>query len=216
MEEQTTSTDRGEAVAETALKYIQDMPEKNDLPFEEGKRYTYSDYCTWEDFSDGKCIRYELIDGIPTVMDGPNRRHQEISGELFAQLHTFLKGKPCKVYAAPFDVRLNADGADDTVVQPDIIVICDHSILTDAGASGSPDMVVEILSPGTAQRDRLIKLRLYERYGIREYWIAEPDTGILTVYTLKDGKYSLEVYDGASTVPVSVLEGCVIDLSEVF
>jgi len=104
-------------------------------------RYTYSDYLQWNDD-----VRRELIDGIPYLMAGPNRRHQELSGNLYMQFREFLKGKPCKVYFAPFDVRLNADTLDDIVVQPDLIIICDQSKLDDASCRGVPDMVVEILS----------------------------------------------------------------------
>ena len=109
--------------------------------------YTYSDYEKWDDGN-----RWELIDGVPYMMSpAPSPRHQEISTNLVILLGIYLKGKTCKVYAAPFDVRLNADSGYDTVVQPDISVICDPGKIDECGCKGAPDMVVEILSPRDPQ-----------------------------------------------------------------
>jgi len=175
------------------------------------KRFTYSDYVQWDDD-----VRRELIDGVPYLMAGPNRQHQEISRNLLEQLLIFLKGKPCKVYYAPFDVRLNADTLDDTVVQPDILIVSDHSILDDAGCAGVPDMVVEILSPSTAGYDRTAKFNTYRRFGVKEFWIIDPETKTLAIHILTDGNYITHAYTDDETAAVHVLEGCVIDLSEVF
>jgi len=128
---------------------------------------------------------------------------------------TILKGKTCKVFL-PIDVRLNADTLDDTVVQPDLIIICDRSILTDVSCKGVPDMVVEILSPSTANHDKTLKLKTYLRADIREYWIIDPKEKILAVHILKDGNYITNAYTSEENVPVHVLEGCIINLSEVF
>jgi Uma2 family endonuclease len=146
----------------------------------------------------------------------PSRTHQGVSGNLHGQLFNFLKGKFCKVYAAPFDVRLDADKEDDTVVQPDITVVCDKSKLDDKGCKGAPDMVIEIISASSARMDRLIKLRLYRRAGVREYWIIDPETKTAQVYLLENGKYVVNAYDNTDAVPVHVLEGCTINLKEVF
>jgi len=173
--------------------------------------YTYSDYLQWDDDK-----RRELIDGVPYLMSAPNRMHQEISRNLLVQLVEILKGKPCKVYHAPFDVRLNADTLDNTVVQPDLLIVCDHSKLDKAGCKGAPDMVVEILSPSTSRHDRILKFKTYKKSGIREYWIIDPDTSILDVHILKDGDYIIHPYAAEDTVPVHILEGCKINLSEVF
>jgi Uma2 family endonuclease len=175
------------------------------------KLYTYSDYLQWDDDE-----RYELIDGAPYLMSAPNRRHQELLGNLHLQIGPYLKGKKCKVYLAPFDVRLNADKLDDTVVQPDLLIVCDHSILNDAGCAGAPDMVVEILSPSTSSYDKITKFNTYLEAGIREYWIIDPETKTLAANILKDGKYITRPYTDKDTAPVHVLEGCTIDLSEVF
>ena len=175
------------------------------------KRYTYVDYLEWDDD-----IRYELIDGVPYLMSAPTWQHQEISGNLYLQFKTFLKGKSCKVYYAPFDVRLNADTKDDTVVQPDIVVICDSSKMMKTGYKGAPDMVIEILSPSTSRYDRTLKFNTYLKSGIHEYWIIDPDTQTLTVHILKDGDYITRPYTDKDTVPVHVLDGCIINMQEVF
>jgi len=173
--------------------------------------FTYSDYIKWDD-----SIRRELIDGKVYLMAGPNRSHQGILGELYLQFGNFLKGKHCKVYMAGLDVRLNADTLDDTVVQPDLVIICNHSVLDKAGCKGVPDMVVEILSPSTSQYDLTTKFNRYLKAGIREYWIVDPKNRTLAVNILKDGTYITHAYTDEETAPVLVLEGCVIDLSDVF
>jgi len=176
------------------------------------QRYNYSDYSTW---SDGK--RRELIDGAVFMMSpGPSWLHQELSVNLSGQLYNYLKGKPCRVLTAPLDVRLNADATDDTVVQPDIIVVCDRSKLSETGCIGAPDMVIEILSPSTSRLDRTLKFNKYLQAGVREYWIVDPDTKSVSVYILKDGEYMTRVYTDADTAPVHVLEGCTINLKELF
>ena len=187
------------------------MPVEINEALPEYKRYTYSEYCTWDD---GK--RWELIDGTPCAMAAPSWKHQAISGELFGQLHEFLKGNQCKVFAAPFDVRLNADSGDDTVVQPDLVVICDRSKLIGTGCIGTPDMTVEILSPSTVTHDRVRKFKLYQQYGVREYWIVDPETKMVSAHILKDGEYIVKNYADTDTAPVYILEGCTINLPEIF
>jgi len=174
--------------------------------------YTYDDYCTWEDGE-----RWELIDGVAYAMSpAPTWRHQKVSVKLLAQLLEFLRDKPCEVFHAPFDVRLNAEAGDDTVVQPDIVVICDRSKLSGTGCIGAPDMVIEIISPSTAKHDRILKLNVYRRAGVREYWIVDPDTKTVSVHVLENGRYYISRHSDEDTVDVTVLEGCAISLSEVF
>ena len=177
----------------------------------ETQRYTYADYCTWDDSE-----RWELIDGIPYLMAAPSRPHQGISRNFILQIAGFLRGKTCKVYHAPFDVRLNSDTFDNTVVQPDIAVFCDNSKLDEKGAVGAPDIAIEILSPTSASHDMIKKYMLYMNVGVREYWIADPATETVVVHILEDGRYKGRVYEKTETVPVTVLEGCNIDLTEVF
>ena len=176
-------------------------------------RYTYADYCTWDDD-----VRYELIDGVPIVMDAPSRGHQGALGEFFGQLWSFLKRKPCKVYMAPFDVRLNADKEDDTVVQPDVIVVCDESKLNEKGCAGVPDLAIEVLSPSNKRHDTFVKYNKYLHVGIREYWIVDLEEKTVTVNILdKDkGVYRSVLYTELDTVPVHVIDGCQIDLHDVF
>ena len=173
-------------------------------------KYTYSDYCSWDDGE-----RWELIDGVPCAMSpAPTRKHQYVSGALFSQLHGFLKGKPCEVYHAPFDVRLNADENDDTVCQPDIVVVCDKFKLDEKGCKGAPDLVIEILSPSSLRMDRLIKLEKYRQAGVREYWIVDPEARGVEAYVLDSGRYYATGY--IDEAPVDVLPGCVIDVKEIF
>jgi Uma2 family endonuclease len=176
-------------------------------------RYTYKDYRKWDDGE-----RWELIEGLPYMLSpAPSPIHQGISREIAGQLYNFLKGGPCKLFTAPFDVRLNADKADNTVVQPDLLVICDSSKIDDKGCSGAPDLVIEILSASTIRHDRIIKFRLYQKAGVREYWIVDPETQSIQTCTLNEnGFYITAVYYDEDVVPVSVLPGCAIHLQEIF
>jgi Uma2 family endonuclease len=175
------------------------------------RRYTYAEYVEWDDD-----MRWELIDGVPYMMSAPSRQHQELLSNLHVLFKTFLKGKSCKVYFAPFDVRLNADTFDNTVVQPDLLIVCDHSKLNKAGCAGSPDLVVEILSPSTSRYDRTLKFNTYLKSGIREYWVIDPETKTLAVHLLKDDNYVTHAYTDEDSVHVHVLESCVINMKEVF
>ncbi len=180
-------------------------------------RYTFADALTWEENQ-----RIEIIDGEAVMMAPPIRIHQEISGELFFQLANYLRGKGCKVYAAPFAVRLFEKDGDrpedvDTLVEPDIAVICDPAKLDKYGCRGAPDMVVEILSPSTQRQDRFTKFSLYQRAGVREYWIVDPENKFVQSFWLEDGRYAVKEFGAAGDkMCVNVLEDCVIDLSEIF
>jgi Uma2 family endonuclease len=175
------------------------------------KRYTYADYASW-DTED----RYELINGAPYLMAAPSDAHQRINGNLFVQFHNFLKGKPCKIRISPYDVRLNADAGDDVVVQPDIVIICDSTKISEKGCTGAPDLIVEILSPTSAGRDKLLKFNQYLKAGVREYWIIEPESKTVQAFILENGRYIATSYGETDTVPVQILEDCEISLPDVF
>ncbi len=151
------------------------------------QKFTYADYAQWPDDE-----RWELIDGIPYTMTSPLRLHQDIVFELGRQVGNYLQGKPCKGYVAPFDVRLPRKDEDDsqieTVVQPDLSVICDQSKLDIQGCRGAPDWIVEVLSPSTALKDMDTKRSLYQQYGVLEYWIIHPEERWILVYTLDKQK----------------------------
>jgi len=183
------------------------MPLPNDK-----QQYTYADYCTWPDSE-----RWELIEGVPYAMSlVPNQQHQKISVELTVQFGVFLKGKSCELFTAPFDVRLNVNEDDDTVCQPDLLVVCDHSKLDGKCCNGAPDLVIEISSPSTARHDRVIKLRLYQKAGVREYWIVDPETKTVQVCTLQNGQYIIRGYTDEDTPEVEILTGCEVNLKDVF
>jgi Uma2 family endonuclease len=180
---------------------------------EKSGQFTYADYSGWPEDE-----RWELIDGEAFAMcPAPTRMHQEFITELIAQIHPRLAGSPCRVYAAPFDVRLpKADEADefvDTVVQPDLAVFCDRRRLDAKGARGAPDWAIEILSPSTAVNDQIRKRALYERHGVREYWLIHPADRLLTIYRLGgQGRYGApEILELTGSTDVSILPGVRID-----
>ena len=153
------------------------------------EHYTYADYLAWPEDS-----RYELIDGQAYLMaPAPTFNHQLLVFEIAYQVRTALEGKPCTVVVAPVDVRLpkadEADDAIDTVVQPDVLVVCDASKIEMRGVRGAPDWVVEVLSPASASHDQTLKLRAYERAGVREYWLVHPLDQVVTVYRLDGTDY---------------------------
>lgn len=174
--------------------------------------HTYAEYLTWPEDA-----RYELIDGIAYLMaPAPLRVHQEIVGEIYFQVRAALGAGPCRAYVAPFDVRLpkgsEADEHVDTVVQPDLLVVCDESKLDERGMRGAPDWVVEVLSPATAVHDQTVKLSAYERAGVREVWLIHPTDAAVTVYRLQDrgfGRPSIQEMKGV--LAVEVLPGVRVD-----
>ena len=184
----------------------------------EKDQYTFADALTWNENE-----RIEIINGEAVMMAPPSRVHQEISGEIFRQLANYLEGKKCRVYAAPFAVRLferdvEAPEDVDTMVEPDLSVVCDSDKLDKYGCKGAPDVVIEILSPSTQRHDRLVKLGLYQRAGVREYWIVNPEDQTVQVMLLDGGGILQlhEVYDRTGVAKINSLEGCFIELNKVF
>ncbi len=181
-------------------------------------KFTYGDYANWPEDE-----RWELIEGYAYNMSpAPSRRHQQISRDLGVQIVNFLADKSCEVYFAPFDVRLpEADEPDEdieTVVQPDMVVVCDKSKLDEKGCRGAPDLIIEILSPFTAPKDMKIKLALYEKHGVKEYWVVHPIDNIVMVFKLgKNKKYGKpEVYTEEDKIKTTILDGLEIELKKVF
>lgn len=147
-------------------------------------RFNYGDYLKWSEDE-----RWELINGIPYNMTpSPSRTHQEILIALSTKFYTFLENKDCQVYIAPFDVRLPEGEEKEeeikTVVQPDLVVVCDRSKLDEKGCQGPPDLIIEITSPSTARIDLKDKFYLYERTGVKEYWIVSPTDETVMVFLL--------------------------------
>jgi Uma2 family endonuclease len=180
--------------------------------------YTYGDYLSWPEEE-----RWEIIDGVPHMMAPPSRIHQEILTELLTQFSNYLREKPCKVYPAPFGVRLpigneKSDQEITTVVEPDIVVVCDPSKLDDQGCKGAPDLIIEIISPSSVKNDMLKKFNRYEKAGVKEYWIVEPSGKIVTVFMLgENGRYGRpEIYAEDDEIQVNVFTDLKIGLKAVF
>lgn len=153
--------------------------------------YTYADYLLWN-FKE----RVELIKGkIFKMSPAPGSYHQEISFELSGIFYNYFKKKSCKVYTAPFDVRLinikesTADNKIITVVQPDLCVICDTSKIDERGAIGAPDLIIEILSQGNFKKEMDIKFDLYKENGVKEYWIVNPSEKTIAIFVLQNDRY---------------------------
>jgi Uma2 family endonuclease len=180
------------------------------------KTYTYADYLTWK-FQE----RIELFKGkIHAMSPAPASRHQRISSKIGYEFQKFLEYKPCSVFYAPFDVRLEQTKNDKkvfTVVQPDISIICDESKIDERGCVGAPDVVVEILSPGNSTKEMKNKFDLYQEAGVLEYLIVQPADNTILQYQLLNGQYvnyrPLTIEDSLKS---TVLTGFEVPLKKVF
>ncbi len=180
--------------------------------------YSYADYLKWT-FDE----RVEIIKGkIFRMSPGPNRRHQQISASISVMIGNHLNGSPCEMYYAPFDVRLPKNPKDPdskvfSVVQPDLVVICNPEILDDKGCNGAPDFVIEILSPSTAKKDLSLKHSLYEENGVKEYWVVYPTDEIVEVYLLTANKFQAPIkYTNTDLIEAKTVTGLSIQLKDVF
>ena len=201
----------GRGFVSLAVK-VKDRPmAKQDMP---SCHFTYEDYLEFPD--DGK--RHEIIDGNHYATPAPKTKHQAISLVVLTRLHLFVKDhKLGDVFTAPFDVILS----DEDIVQPDIIFIsaARSNIITEENIQGAPDLVIEILSESTRKRDEIIKRKLYERCGVREYWIIDPELETLKVFRLAENKFgrASELSNEASDViTTELLPGFKLPLSEIF
>ncbi len=181
------------------------------------KKFTYADFLTWPE-GDTR----EIIDGVVYDMTpSPSHEHQEILADFVAQFRTFLRGKKCRVIP-DIDVVIpherESDDKAETVVRPDLLVLCDHTKLDDKRVRGAPDLVLEIVSPSSGSYDAIKKRRLYERAGVKEFWLVQPANKLVMVFILEADRTfgSVEIYDDTSKIPVHVLPGLEIDMTTVF
>ena len=185
---------------------------------QEEKKCTYADYLTYPEDE-----RWEIIDGVPYLQAAPTPMHQEVLMELSKQIAVYLTGKNCNIYPAPFCVRLplgyeKSEKEVKNVVEPDISIVCDKSKIDDKGYNGAPDMIIEIISPSSIKKDRFVKFNLYEKAGVKEYWIVEPDQKLVSVFLLqKNERFSRpEMYTEEDGINISIFPDLIIDLSAVF
>lgn len=173
--------------------------------------YTYEDYLNWPEDE-----RVELIDGQIYDMAAPTKRHQELLGRLYIRFGNYLDGKSCDVYFAPFDVRIDLDLGKDSVVQPDLVVICDDEKLDEQGLNGAPDLVIEVLSKSTASRDRVVKYHKYLAAGVKEYWLVDPVLEEVVVNVLKEHVYEAQVYLKGDVIKPTILAELHVDVTDLF
>ena len=174
------------------------------------RKFTYTDYITWPDEE-----RWELIDGQAYNMTpAPSFRHQKIVFNFASLLRDALKGNPCVAGIAPTDVVLS----ESDVVQPDVFVVCDEKKVTEANIQGAPDLIIEVISPATALKDKRGKKALYEKHGIKEYIIVDPTDQYVERFLFgEDGLYGKgDIFGPMEVLPIVGLEGIEIPLWEVF
>jgi Uma2 family endonuclease len=160
--------------------------------------------------------RIERIGNTEYAMSSPGYKHQIAAGRLFAQLDAQLSAHNCITIVAPFDVYPLYDKGDEyTLVQPDIFTACDMSKLQENRYNGAPKFIIEILS-NNRSHDMITKLHLYERAGVGEYWIIDPEAQSISVMELIDGRYTTRSYSGEDQVPLAAIPGCAVDFRKVF
>lgn len=180
------------------------------MPLAKNRLYTEADY-----YNLPENVRAELIEGnLIYNQAAPSRIHQTVLGELYTIINNYLKlkGGPCRVYPAPFAVKLREDRR--TIVEPDISVICDRDKLTDRGCTGAPDWIIEIVSPGNSSHDYILKLNLYADAGVREYWIVDSSKESIFVYYLEQGHFKVETYTFRDKIKVNIYDDLYIDFSD--
>ncbi|WP_079528137.1 Uma2 family endonuclease [Halobacillus hunanensis] len=159
----------------------------------------------------------EYVDGCIYMTPSPSTKHQRISSQLHAALFDYLKGKECEVFHAPFDIVLKNEGmVENSVVIPDLSVICDKSGFTDNNYVGVPDLIIEILSPSNQSHDLVFKLNLYMQYGVTEYWIVNPMLNVVFVYHLDENREYQQLDSFRGAIHSKVLEGFSVELDRLF
>ncbi|MCC8044110.1 MAG: Uma2 family endonuclease [Clostridiales bacterium] len=174
-------------------------------------KYTLKDYLALPEDR-----RVELIDGVIYDMAAPTYIHQGFGGKLYMVFENYIEGKrgSCFTFVAPVAVQLDCD--DKTVVEPDVLIVCDRSKLRSGRIYGAPDLVVEVLSPSTSKKDRNLKLAKYKIAGVREYWIIDPKRKCIYVYEFEKSD-SAAVYSFEDIVPVGIYGGdCRVDFARIY
>ena len=175
----------------------------------EARKYTEDDY-----YNLPEDVRAELIDGFLVYNQAvPSTLHQSILSELHGTIYNYIKSKKgaCKIFPAPFSVKLREEW--NTIVEPDLSIICDRDKITDKGCTGAPDWIIEIVSPSNSRHDYATKLNLYTDAGVREYWIVDPKTEQVLVYNLDSENFSLQVYGFQDKIKVNIYEDFYIDFT---
>jgi len=183
--------------------------------YEDEHAWTYKDYKEWE-LKPGE--RFEIINGVAYAMSAPNTEHQRISMFLSGKFFVYLDGKTCQPFAAPYDVRLfyEEDESDTTVVQPDLIVVCDPKKLGPEGCRGAPDLVIEILSPSNTVIEMNRKLNIYREAGVPEIWIVDPEEKQVEVYRLSGDRYAPQILRMGDVLKSAQFPGFEIPLEALF
>lgn len=174
------------------------------------RKVTYAEYCTWTDPR-----RFEIIDGHPYLMSpAPRLLHQALVGSFHAEFRRVLGNQRCRAYVSPVDVKLS----EWDVVQPDVVVVCNREQRRDTHIEGPPALVVEVLSPSTGRHDRVRKLQLYARHGVREYWLVTPEPPMLEVLVLDGDEYRIAgtYFDRDGRVQSRTLPLLDFELAELF
>jgi len=183
------------------------------LAYKDKKKYTYDDLDKIDDNN-----RYEIYNGQLILMSAPSSKHQAVLGDLLVQFSKFFKDKKCMPFVAPLDVRLDGKGKkSENVVQPDLMVVCDKNKIQDK-IEGAPDFVLEILSKSNRYHDLIYKMNLYQKFGVKEYWIVDIENGIILVNKLSKGNlYNFpKTYKIKEKIKSSIFKGLEISLEETF
>ena len=162
-------------------------------------------------------VYIEWIDGQIYALASSSFSHQRVSRDLLILFHLFFAKKECEVIAAPFDVKLTKDELDSQLVIPDLVVICDKSGLNDKRYEGVPSLIVEILSPSNQHHDLVIKMNLYAKFGVKEYWIVNPMTQGIAIYILDDTQHYIQsAMKSSGTIQSKLFEELCVNLNVLF
>jgi len=181
--------------------------------YEEKKLYTYKDYLKWDTRE-----RFQLINGEVYSMASPSVIHQAIQVELLTEFNNYLRGKPCRVFGSPLDVRLfpKKDRSDNTVVQPDLLVVCDKNKIDKGSINGAPDLVVEIISPSNTFNELFLKYQLYLKAGVKEFWTIDIEKKLANINIYDNGYYNYTNYEKDDVVTVTIFNDLKISMKDLW